>query len=77
MKIKNLSRAIAAFWSVLNGNDLVYKTVPVLTREAYQLIERKVKPPLLDNTSKPLYAGYILGIQHVLKAIRDDHTKTG
>lgn len=82
MKIKNLSRAISAFWSVLNGADqpkqvVVKNQVSVLSRESYNVLERKMKPPLLDNQSQPLYAGYVLGIQHVLKAIRDDHTQNG
>lgn len=82
MKFSNLKRALSAFWLVLNGGDLpketiIKKEVPVLSREAYSLIEKRVKQPLLDNNSQALYAGYLMGIQHVLRLIRDDFTKIG
>lgn len=48
------------------GRELV-----TLTQEQYLRLEKALPPPLLDNNTTDLQAGFRLGVQAVLKMIRE------
>jgi hypothetical protein len=45
-----------------------------LTQEQLAVLERKLAPPVVTTTTTELQAGYQLGIQTVLKELRDGFT---
>jgi hypothetical protein len=45
-----------------------------LTPEVYAQLERQLVPLHVDNTTTDLQAGYQLGIQKVLRMVRDGFT---
>ena len=44
-----------------------------LSPDAYAELERKVQPPFVQNETTVLQAGYQLGIQAVLKLLREGY----
>ena len=46
----------------------------VLPLAVYKKIEAKFPRPAVGNNTTPTEAGYLLGIQAVLRVLRDDHT---
>lgn len=44
-----------------------------LTPAAYQALEKMVPQPYIDNETTPIAAGYKLGVQAVLKALREGY----
>lgn len=49
------------------------KTFARLTQAVYEDLERKVAPPLVQRDTTELQAGFQLGIQHVLKILREGY----
>lgn len=42
-----------------------------LSKEAYEVLERQCGPIKPTTTTTPIEAGYTLGVQHVLKMVRE------
>lgn len=45
-----------------------------LSLEMYKVIEGKVQNPFVGDKTTEIQAGFQLGIQHMLKILRDDFT---
>lgn len=45
-----------------------------LSKEAYESLEKQLGPIKPTSTTTPIEAGYNLGVQHVLKLIREGYT---
>jgi len=46
-------------------------TVHRLSSEAYKQLEAKVQPPFVGDKTTDLQAGFQLGLQHILKLVRE------
>lgn len=55
-------------------NTKVVTQVHRLSKEAYVSLENQCGPIRPTTTTTPIEAGYALGVQHVLKIIRDGFT---
>lgn len=42
-----------------------------LSLDAYRQLEKSIPPPTPTNDTSDIRAGFLLGVQHVLKALRD------
>lgn len=51
--------------------DEEIQEVVVLSAEQYKRLEAQVLPPFVSNATSELQAGFMLGIQHVLKLLRE------
>jgi len=49
------------------------KYIARLTKEVYEDLERKLPPPIVQRDTSDLQAGFQLGIQHVLKLLREGY----
>lgn len=49
------------------------RQVTRLTTAAYHALEKMVPQPYVDNETTPIAAGYKLGVQAVLKALREGY----
>lgn len=45
-----------------------------LSKQAYDDLEKKLGPIKPTTTTTPIEAGYTLGVQHVLKLVREGYT---
>jgi hypothetical protein len=53
--------------------EVVAKTYARLTKEVYEDLERKLPAPSVQRDTTDLQAGFQLGIQHVLKMLREGY----
>ncbi len=53
--------------------DEEIQEVVVLSAEQYKRLEGQVLPPFVSNATRELQAGFMLGIQHVLKLLREGY----
>ncbi len=51
--------------------------IVTLTPAIYQHIENKFPPPLATQVTTDIQAGYLLGVQAVLRELRNEHTIPG
>jgi hypothetical protein len=49
------------------------KTMARLTKEVYEDLEKKLPAPAVQRDTTDLQAGFQLGIQHVLKLLREGY----
>ena len=49
-------------------------TVARLTSEMLADLEKRLPPPIVDERTTDLQAGYRLGVQHVIKLLREGYT---
>lgn len=57
-----------------NGNmTQEIQEVIVLTAEQYKRLEGQVTPPSVNSNTTDVQAGFMLGIQHVLKLLREGY----
>lgn len=49
-------------------------TVVRLQREQYMLLEKRFSKPVVTDATTPIGVGYALGVEAVLKAIRNEIT---
>lgn len=74
MKIANIKPAARAFLAVLkNGqpDPVETRVLRRLDEESMQKLEKRVRPPSVDKETTEISAGFLLGIQNVLKVLRD------
>jgi len=53
-------------------SDVITKVV-ILNKDQYRALERSLPPPVVVGTTTELQAGFALGVQHVLKALREGY----
>jgi len=58
----------------MNEHTTVPATFVRLDADQYRQLERQLPPPSVTNSTSDLMAGYQLGVQAVLKALREGYT---
>lgn len=53
--------------------EIVTKQYARLTKEVYEDLERKLPAPTVQRDTTDLQAGFQLGVQHVLKMLREGY----
>lgn len=57
-------------------NPTLQQTLVRLTPEVYKDLEKQVRRLTVNSTTTPLEAGYALGVQDVLRLLRDGYVTT-